>query len=75
MKLKIICTLTVLIGLCMTSCRNSEEVEDISHLGNNKNVSTRIEENIFKKDSTVVSLNDDDTKDPPKTGQQWKTKQ
>lgn len=65
----------MLTGLCMGSCRNGEEIEEISHSVENKNVLTRAtEENTFKKDSTTVSLNENDTKDPPKTGQQWKTK-
>ena len=74
MKLKTICTLVVLIGLCTTSCRNSDEMEETS-FSVNKNTLTRItKENTYKKDSTTVSLDDNDTNDPPKTGNHWKTK-
>lgn len=76
MKLKIICTLTVLIGLCMTSCRNDDEILEKSPSSvENKNALMRTtNEYTHKKDSTTVSLDDNETKDPPITGQHWKTK-
>ncbi|QBO59521.1 hypothetical protein [Chryseobacterium salivictor] len=75
MKLKIICTLAVLTGLCITSCRTCDEMEETSLSVDNKNTLTRItKENANKKDSTTVSSDENDTKDPPVTGQHWKTK-
>ena len=75
MKLKIICTLAVLTGLCITSCRNSDEMEETPFSVDNKDALTRIiKENTYKRDSTAVSFDDNVTKDPPKTGQQWKIK-
>ena len=76
MKLKTICTLAVLTGLCMTSCRNDDEILEKSPLSiENKNTLSRTtNENAYKKDSTTVSLDDSDTNDPPKTGNHWKTK-
>ncbi len=68
MKLKLIYTLIVLSGLCVTSCRNETDMEDNPVSTKNKT----IELNSMKIDSTSSATIEDETKDPPKTGQHWR---
>ncbi|WHF51274.1 hypothetical protein QGN23_12665 [Chryseobacterium gotjawalense] len=72
MKLKIICTLTVLIGLCMISCREHEEINESFSTKENEIMSRTAKDAASKKDS--LSSFDDETKDPPVKGTGWKIK-
>ncbi len=67
MKLKLMGTLAVLTGLCLTSCRNETDMEDNSISTEKKT----IELNNLKIDS-VLAFIENETKDPPKTEQQWR---
>lgn len=68
MKLKTLCIISVLIGLCTISCRNEDEADYNQILIENKN-----NHNTMKSDSaTATTFIENETNDPPKTGQQWK---
>lgn len=70
MKFKIICTLSVLIGLCATSCRSGDEM-DYKPISIE---SKTINKDNMKLDSATATSIENETNDPPKTEQQWKQK-
>lgn len=70
MKLKLICALVVVIGLCATSCRGIDEMDDNTISIENKTIDVK---NIKVESTVSATIIESETKDPPKTEQQWKT--
>ena len=70
MKLKSIGIAAMLAGLCMMSCRGNDETDTISHSATDSYGLSKVIRDSTRQDS--LSYDDDNTKDPPKTGQQWK---
>ncbi len=63
----------MLIGLCMISCREHEEISESFSAKENRIISRAVKDTAPKKDS--LESFEDETKDPPKQGSNWKMKQ
>lgn len=69
MKFKIICTLSVLIGLCTTSCRNGDEMDDKPISIESKTINI---DNMKVDSVTTATIIENEANDPPKSEQQWR---